>query len=105
MSLRPKKDRSRVPKRKKNEVERKIRRQQTRTPFTWSTGASDIIKVWSNKKNGYIYYEYYTSRNDKEKAQGVAKGLRLLGIKARVRKKTSVIEATSWNVYQEIELI
>jgi hypothetical protein len=102
MSLKPNK--RRVEKRTIKDVETKIRRQQTRKPFAHNTGASDIIREWDNKKNGWNYFEYYTTRHSKESARAVAKGLRSMGIKSRVRKNNSVIVMNEWHVYQEIDV-
>ena len=93
------------PKRSWDEVRRKMRRQQTRKPFSWSTGPSDIIRYARRNGRGYDYFEYVRDYPSKEQAQRAAKAIRANGIKARVIRHLSVVQRPTWVVYQEIEVI
>lgn len=73
-------------------------------PFKWNTGAPDMIRVWSDKKRDYDYFEFDDVFTSQKSAKSHADMLRKeYGCKVRVNKRVGVVSGTEYIVYREVK--
>jgi len=91
------------PKRTKTPKERFESQPPPTQSFQWSSGPRNYIRVWSDKKRDYTYFEYVMSYDSRSEAMTHAKVIREDGKKARIKKHEGVVSGTEWSVYEELK--